>query len=345
MTPVLAIRELAKRFGRTPALASASLAVGEREIVALLGPTGAGKTTLLRCVAGLEAPDGGTIELGGRDASQIAPAERDIALVFQNFSLYPSMTVRENLAFPLRAPARRRPSGEVAERVAWAAKLLRIEALLERPARRLSGGEMQRVAIGRAIVRRPRLYLMDEALTNLDAKLREELRFELPALARALGTPVLWATHDALEALAVADRIVLLDRGVVLQSGTPAEVYARPASPAAARLLGWPPVNVLPARRKDGHWTAADGTRIARAAPGGPDAATLGFRPEHLTLEGGPAPAEVEVVELTGPAQVALLRWAGIRAYALVPRSARIAPGLRVTPQVAPEHVIVWPAP
>ncbi len=342
--PLLAVRGLSKRFGRAPALESVDLEVGEGQVVALLGPTGAGKTTLLRCIAGLEQPDQGTLTLGGRDALALPPAERDVALVFQNFSLYPSKTVRANLEFPLRAPARRMPAAEIAERVTWAARMLRIEALLERPARRLSGGEMQRVAIGRAIVRRPKLFLMDEPLTNLDAKLREQLRFELRELARELHAPVLWATHDALEALAMADRVVALDRGRVLQSGVPADVYARPASPAVARLLGWPPVNVIPVRKMDGHWTAADGTRVAPAPAGSPDAATLGIRAENLTLAGGHAPTEVEVVELTGPAQVAVLHWAGIRAHALAPRTLELRPGTRVAPRVSPEHVITWPA-
>jgi len=343
-TPLLMIRGLTKRFARTTALDSVDLDVHDAQIVALLGPTGAGKTTLLRTIAGLEQPEQGSMTLGGRDALSTPPAERDVALVFQNFSLYPSKTVRANLEFPLRAPSRNMPAAEISERVAWAAKMLRIEALLDRPARKLSGGEMQRVAIGRAIVRRPRLFLMDEPLTNLDAKLREDLRFELRALARSLNAPVLWATHDALEALAMADRMVVLDRGRVLQSGVPAEIYARPASPDVARLLGWPPVNVIAARNIAGHWTAADGTRIAPASSDGPERATLGIRAENLALAGGPMRVRVEVVELTGPAQVAVVPWAGIRAHALASRALELAPGAHVAPSVRPEHVIVWPA-
>lgn len=342
-TPLLEIRGLSKRFGRAPALESVDLEVGATEIVALLGPTGAGKTTLMRCIAGLEEPDAGSMTLGGRDALALPPAERDVALVFQNFSLYPSKTVRANLEFPLRAPSRRMPDAEIAERVAWAAKMLRIEALLDRPARRLSGGEMQRVAIGRAIVRRPKLFLMDEPLTNLDAKLREQLRFELRALARELRAPVLWATHDALEALAMADRMVVLDGGRVLQSGVPSEVYARPASPRVARLLGWPPVNVIEARNVDGHWIATDGTKIARSRADAPARATLGIRAENLALSGGSVATDVLVVELTGPAQVVVVQWAGIRAHALAPRTRDLAPGTRVEPFVKPDDVIVWP--
>jgi len=339
---LLEVRNLSKRFAGSVALESVDLDVNPGELVALLGPTGAGKTTLLRCIAGLEQPEQGSIRLAGRDALELSPAERDVAFVFQNFSLYPSKTVRANLEFPLRSPRSGASAERIAERVTWAARLLHIEALLDRPARRLSGGEMQRVAIGRAIVREPVLFLMDEPLTNLDAKLREELRFELRALARGLNAPVLWATHDALEALAMADRVVALDKGRVLQSGAPGDVYARPASPAVARLLGWPPVNVIPVRKLDGHWTAADGTRVAPAPAGAPDAATLGIRAENLALAGGPAPTEVEVVELTGPAQVAVLHWAGIRAHALAPRTLELRPGTRVAPRVAPEHVITW---
>jgi multiple sugar transport system ATP-binding protein len=341
--PFLSVRGLTKGFGRTSALAGVDIDVADGEFVAVLGPTGAGKTTLLRCIAGLDAPDEGAISIGGRDASQLAPPERDVALVFQNFSLYPSMTVRENLEFPLRAPARRMPAAQIAERVGWAAELLSIRALLDRPAGRLSGGEMQRVAIGRAIVRRPRLFLMDEPLTNLDAKLRESLRYELKELARRLATPVVWATHDAVEALAMADRLVLLDRGRVLQSGAPSDVHERPSSPAAARLFGWPPVNEIPARRVDGWWTAPDGTRIARAETNGADEAVLGLRPEHLALDGGPCEAAIEVVELLGPAQVAVLRWAGVRATAIVPRERPLAIGALVAPRADADRLIIWP--
>ena len=341
-SPVLEISGLVKRFGEERALDGATLAVAEGEFVVVLGPTGAGKTTLLRAVAGLEEPDAGSIRLAGRDAAGLAPAERDVALVFQNFSLYPSRTVRENLAFPLRAPGRGLATTEIEERIAWAAKLLSIEKLLDRSARKLSGGEMQRVAIGRAIVRRPRLFLMDEPLSNLDAKLREELRVELRELARSLGTPVLWVTHDAAEALTMADRVVVLSEGKVLQDARPEDVYFRPASPRVARLLGIPPMNVLVARREDGWWVATDGSRMVEAADGPLGPATIGFRPEHAAPDGGSFEAEVEVVEDLGPSRVIVLRRGDLRLRVLVDRTVRVAPGAILRPRVFADRVVEW---
>ena len=236
--PFLSLAGVTKHYGRVVALAGVDLQVAADELLVVLGPTGAGKTTLLRTVVGLERPDAGTLTLAGQDLTFASPASRDMALVFQNFSLYPDWTVRRNLEFPLRAPGRRLPATEIATRVTWAADLLRITRLLDRPANRLSGGEMQRVAIGRAIVRRPRLFLMDEPLTNLDAKLRETLRVELAVLRRRLRTPMIFVTHDQVEALSMADRIVVLSEGRVLQTGTPEEIYRRPVSPAVARQLG-----------------------------------------------------------------------------------------------------------
>ena len=342
--PALRARGLAKRFGAVSALAGVDLDVGEGEFVVVLGPTGAGKTTLLRTLAGLEVPDAGSIELAGRDAAALAPAERDVALVFQNFSLYPGRSVRANLEFPLRAPGRRLPEGEIAERVAWAAKLLHIEHLLERPSRQLSGGEMQRVAIGRAIVRRPKLFLMDEPLTNLDAKLREELRVELRELARGLRTPVLWVTHDQAEALSMADRVAVLGAGRILQTAGPEEIYLRPATPQVARLLGSPPINVLDARRDGALWRSADGTALCDAPPSAPARARLGIRPEHVAPRGGPSEAVVEVVEDIGPARVVLARWAGTHVHLLLERSSPIVVGDLLRPRLDGARIVTWPA-
>ncbi|MFN0009371.1 MAG: ABC transporter ATP-binding protein [Planctomycetota bacterium] len=347
-SPALEASGLAKSFGEVRALDGVDLVVGAGEFVVVLGPSGAGKTTLLRLIAGLERPDAGMIRLFGRNAAELSLAERDVALVFQNFSLYPNRTVRANLEFPLRAPGRRLPRAEIAERVDWAAKLLRIEKLLDRSARALSGGEMQRVAIGRAIIRRPRLFLMDEPLTNLDAKLREELRTELRELARGLGTPVLWVTHDQVEALSMADRIAVLVAGRILQDARPEEAYFQPASPRVAGLLGSPPMNVVGARLESGWWTASDGTRIAEAAPGSPERATIGFRPEDVEWTGVPGPATIEMVEDLGPTRVLVASWAGARIRILLQREASIAtwlPGDRSTPRVDPARVVVWSGP
>jgi multiple sugar transport system ATP-binding protein len=346
--PVLSLRGVSKRFGPVQALDSVDLDVGEGEFVVVLGATGAGKTTLLRVVAGLEPIDAGSLAIGGADAAALDPAERDVALVFQNFSLYPNKSVRENLAFPLRAPTRRAtgrrlPETEIAERVEWAAKLLHVERLLDRPSRRLSGGEMQRVAIGRAIVRRPRLFLMDEPLSNLDAKLREELRVELRELARRLGTPVLWVTHDQSEALEMADRVVALSRGRVLQSASPEELYLRPVSPQVARLLGSPPINLIEVTLRDGSWTAGDGTRLLAADTRQGTSAQLGIRPEHVLPDGGESEARVEVVEDVGPSRVLLLSWAGADVHALVDRTVAAKPGDVLRPRIAPGRALVFP--
>ena len=219
--PFLALRGITKSFGATMALAGVDLTLGQDELLVVLGPTGAGKTTLLRTIAGLEEPSSGSIEMSGANAAGLSPAERDVALVFQNFSLYPDWSARKNIEFPLRAPGRNLDEKTISERVEWAGSLLKISHLLERKATRLSGGEMQRVAIGRAIVRRPRLFLMDEPLTNLDAKLREALRVELVSLRRELKTPMIYVTHDQAEALSMGDRIVVLSGGTRAPDGHP----------------------------------------------------------------------------------------------------------------------------
>jgi multiple sugar transport system ATP-binding protein len=346
VSAVLSIRGLAKGYGRGPsrveALRGVDLEVGEREFVVVLGATGAGKTTLLRLIAGLLEPDAGAIELGGRPAHALSPAERDIAYVFQNFSLYPSMTVRDNLAFPLRAPGRALAPAAIGERVARAAALLRIERLLDRPARRLSGGEMQRVAIGRAIVRQPSLFLMDEPLSNLDAKLREELRVELAGLARSLGAPVVWVTHDHAEALSMGDRVAVLGDGVVLQVGTPRDVYARPVDARVARLVGFPPINVLAARVERGWWIGDAGVRVAAADRAEGTRAELGVRPEDVELAGGDAGAAVTGVEQLGPVQLVELDWSGTSLRALAPVGVALAVGAACAPRVR-RHVVFEP--
>lgn len=340
----LAIRGLAKRFGALPALAGVDLDLGADELLVLLGPTGAGKTTLLRCIAGLEAPDAGTIALGGADAAGLSPAQRDVALVFQNFSLYPDWTVAENIAFPLRAPGRGMGAEAIRERVAWAARLLRLGDCLDRPASRLSGGQMQRVAIGRAIVRRPRLFLLDEPLTNLDAKLRESLRVELAVLRRELRTPMLYVTHDQAEALSMGDRVAVLGGGRILQQGAPRAVYERPVAPAVARLVGLPRINLL-AAAEDAGWWSAGGVRVApRAAADPAGRCVLGIRPEDLRLAGGSAPAEVARVEHLGAALLVTLRWAGTQVQALVGKDAPPRRGDSVHPAADPARVHRWSA-
>lgn len=340
---LLRVENMSKRFGAVPALRGVTLEVGADELLVVLGPTGAGKTTLLRCIAGLEQPDDGRVMLAGRDITGDSPAARDTALVFQNFSLYPDWTVRRNLEFPLRAPARRADAAQIPGRIAAAARMLKIEHLLERKASRLSGGEMQRVAIGRAIVRRPRLFLMDEPLTNLDAKLRESLRVELALLRRELVTPMVYVTHDQAEALSMADRIVVLSQGRLLQTGTPREIYERPVSPEVARQLGQPAINVLAVARRGAMLVTADGTPVLPAGPAARERCRVGIRPEDIELNGGATAARVRVVEDMGPVKIALIEWAGVALHVLVSSAAAVRPGDEVFPHPRPEKAVYWP--
>jgi len=233
---------------------------------------------------------------------------------------------------------------EIDARVGWAASLLRIEHLLERPATQLSGGEMQRVAIGRAIVRRPRLFLMDEPLTNLDAKLREDLRVEMVMLRRQLGVPLIYVTHDQVEALSMGDRIVVLSEGQILQTGTPEEIYRRPVSPVVARQLGQPAINILEVRKADGYWVTGSGAQVMPAGEG-EEEMLLGVRPEDIFPEGGSAPARVRVVEDTGPAWILLAEWAGTEVHLVTDKGGSFHPGDEIFPQINPERAVLWEHP
>ena len=284
------LRAATKRFGDTLAVDGLNLSVANGELVVLLGPTGAGKTTTLRLVAGLERPDSGSVAIGGRDVTAEPPAARDVAFVFQQYSLYPHLTAYDNMAFPLRSPARRMAEPEIGRRVRHVAELLRIAPKLANKATRLSGGEMQRVAIGRALVREPAVYLMDEPLSSLDAKLRAELRLELKRIQQDLGATILYVTHDQVEAMTMADRIGVLHEGRLVQIGSPREIYERPRSLHVAARLGTPAINLLPAgllpfERRPRH------------------AETLGARTEHILLgapaEGRPV-AEISWIEHLG---------------------------------------------
>jgi ABC-type sugar transport system ATPase subunit len=342
----LEIRNLALRYGSCEALAGVDLDIEPDELLVVLGRTGAGKTSLLRAIAGLEQPAAGRMRCGGRDLTGLSPAQRDVALVFQNFSLYPQWTVRRNLEFPLRAPGRRLDEKRIRKEVDWAAELLQIRPLLDRPATRLSGGEMQRVALGRALVRRPALFLLDEPLTNLDAKLRESLRGELVRLRRALRTPMLYATHDLAEALSMGDRLAVLERGRVLQTGAPEEVYRRPATPSLAKLLSEAGINLFEVRRRGGGWATDCGAvllPVNRERDGDAERATLGIRAEHVLPEGGTIPARVRAVEPQGPVQILHLAWLGRTLRILTPRRPLVAAGAEVHPLIPYDQVLVWP--
>jgi len=296
------LQHVTKRFPTVTALDDVSFSFQRGEFFVLLGPTGAGKTTTLRIIAGLEKHDSGTVILDGQEVSTHTPAERDVAFVFQQYSLYPTMTVYDNLAFPLRSPLRNTPEDVIKVKVEEAAEKLRITQLLKRKTAQLSGGEMQRVAIGRAIVRNPRLFLMDEPLSNLDAKLRESLRVELKHLQKTQGSTTLFVTHDQVEALTMADRIAVLDKGRIAQQGTPDEIYDRPANTFVAQLVGTPRINLLPAARANGT-VRVQGSCVAVPAPrmALPERFLLGIRPEDVRPSaGGSCSARVKLIEPLG---------------------------------------------
>ena len=340
--PFLKIDNLSKVYGETHALSDIFLFLHAGELLVVLGPTGAGKTTLLRIIAGLEVPDAGRVVVEGMDMTHCLPAERDVALVFQNFSLYPNKTVRQNLEFPLRAPGRNLSKTEIANRISDTANLLRIAPLLDRPATHLSGGEMQRVAIGRAIVRQPRLFLFDEPLTNLDAKLREVLRVELIRLQRDLGTPMIYVTHDRVEALSMGDRIAVLSEGKILQIGSPEDIYQRPNSPVIARQLGYPPINLIEVHKRADQWFTASNHGIVAADRNAPQRATLGIRPENIFPHGGEIPAKIEAVENLGASTILLGTWADRPIHILITGETQWHPGDVIYPSVDPNRVVVW---
>lgn len=258
---------ISKSYGAAVALDDVSLTVPDGGFVVLLGPTGAGKTTTLRMVSGLDKPDTGTVTIGGRDVASLTPAQRDVAMVFQQYSLYPHLTVRQNLEFPLKSPILQTPQAEIDHKVGAVAEVLQISHKLDNKATALSGGEMQRVSIGRALVREPSVYLMDEPLSSLDAKLRSDLRIELKNIQADSGATMLYVTHDQTEAMTMATHVGVLDNGKLVQFGSPRDIYENPVSVYAASRLGQPRINVLPAD-------------VFGGAP--KNASHIGLRPEQI---------------------------------------------------------------
>ena len=302
----LELLSVSKRFGRLTAVNDVSLVIEDNELFCLFGPPACGKSTILRLFLGLEAPDAGKILIGGRDVTELPPADRDLAMVFQNLALFPHMSARENLAFPL--VARRADAKYITIRVAQVAETLHITHLLDKAPAHLSGGERQRVAIGRALVREPKAYLMDEPISALDARLREEMRVELNRLQRQFKHTFVHVTHDQEEAMAVADRLCVMKDGQIEQLGTPQELYNTPNNRYVARQLGSPPINFI-----SGSFDAASGLFEASAMPlaavaikaAGHDTAWLGVRPEDLSIDAkaggaGSVPAEIYEVEPLG---------------------------------------------
>jgi ABC-type sugar transport system ATPase subunit len=306
----LHLEKLVKRFGSGASEAigvdGVTLAVPDGAFTALVGPSGCGKTTILRCVAGLEEPTGGVVRIGDRDVTWLAPRDRDVAMVFQNYALYPHLTVRDNIAFPMKV--RRTAPAEVTRRVQGAAELLEIGALLDRRPAQLSGGQRQRVALARAIVREPALFLFDEPLSNLDAQVRAQTRAELVALHRRLGATMLYVTHDQVEAMTMAQSVAVMSAGRLLQEAPPMALYRDPASLAVARFIGSPSINTVRGRTTGVRFEGA--LAYETAAPAGD--AVLAVRPEHLVV--GPSAlgsaATVTMVEALGPESLLRLRLA-----------------------------------
>ena len=317
----ISLRNLVKRYGHGPkanqVIHGVNAEVQDGEFVVIVGPSGCGKSTLLRMVAGLEDISGGEIAIGSRVVNQLEPAERDIAMVFQNYALYPHMSVFDNMAYGLKIA--KVPKDEIKARVDKAAKILELGHLLERKPRELSGGQRQRVAMGRAIVRQPQVFLFDEPLSNLDAKLRAQTRLEIQKLHRELGITSLFVTHDQVEAMTLAQRMIVMNGGHMEQFGTPEEVYHRPASTFVASFIGSPPMNLL------------------QHAPGARPGTLLGIRPEHLDIGADGWEVVVDTVELLGAER---LIYARLGSEALIVRveEGRPAPQPGDTLHVAPRE-------
>ncbi|NDV02449.1 sn-glycerol-3-phosphate ABC transporter ATP-binding protein UgpC [Pseudoroseicyclus sp. CLL3-39] len=318
---------LSKSFGGLDVLHGIDIEIGSGEFLVLVGPSGCGKSTLLNCIAGLEEITGGRLFIDGREVTGEPPKDRDIAMVFQSYALYPTMSVAQNIGFGLKI--RRVPKAEAEAKVREVAGLLQIDHLLDRLPAQLSGGQRQRVAMGRALVREPALFLFDEPLSNLDAKLRVEMRAEIKRIHAATGATIVYVTHDQIEAMTMATRIVVLKGGHVQQIGTPEEIYDRPANTFVADFMGAPPMNLIPARRAPGGLDLG-GTHLAmELPPGTPEEVTLGLRPEHLSLATG-APdlrLEARMIENTGAEAYVTLDLGGATLTARLPGRMREAPG------------------
>jgi multiple sugar transport system ATP-binding protein len=342
------IRKVLKQFGETPVIRGVDVDIADGEFAVLVGPSGCGKSTLLRMIAGLEEITGGEIEIGGKIVNDMPPKERDIAMVFQNYALYPHMKVRDNMAFSMLLA--KRPKSEIDERVNKAASILGLTEYLDRFPRQLSGGQRQRVAMGRAIVRDPQVFLFDEPLSNLDAKLRVQMRTELKELHQRLGTTSIYVTHDQIEAMTMADQIVVMRDGIVEQRGKPLELYDHPANIFVAGFIGSPAMNFLPATVRGSGPSAqldmGDGSRLpvprdAKVVDG--QSVTYGSRPEHMTLapEGQGLATSVVVVEPTGADTLVIGRMAGheITAVFRERHDFRAGEAIRLRPDVERAHL------
>jgi len=303
---------IVKRHGAFTALHGIDLDIEPGEFFALLGPSGSGKTTTLRILAGLESVDAGRVLIDGADVTATQPGSRDVAMVFQSYALYPHMSVAQNIGFPLKMIGM--PAAQIEAAVQGAAQKVAISHLLDRKPGQLSGGQQQRCALARAIVRQPRLFLLDEPLSNLDAKLRLETRAELRKLQRSLGVTAVYVTHDQEEAMTVADRMAVFMEGRIVQVGTPHEIFRKPATATVAAFIGTPPMNLLPGVLAGGQVRIGDDViSLGSGAPNGPSEVTLGVRPGDLRLGPAGIPARVEFVEDFGDSSIVNLEAAGQR--------------------------------
>ncbi|WP_027037021.1 ABC transporter ATP-binding protein [Mesorhizobium ciceri] len=340
----VAISKVAKAFGTVKVLHEVSVDIADGQFVVLVGPSGCGKSTLLRMVAGLETVSAGTIAIGDRVVNHLPPAKRDIAMVFQNYALYPHKTVEQNMAFALKL--RKTDPAVVAERVKRAADILDLNPYLKRYPRQLSGGQRQRVAMGRAIVRNPQVFLFDEPLSNLDAKLRVQMRTEIKELHQRLKTTTIYVTHDQIEAMTMADKIVVMRDGRIEQVGAPLELFDRPANLFVAGFIGSPSMNLLKGVMRKGDKPAVDiaGTLFpiasGNAAQDG-QAVVYGVRPEHLEIHPDGVPAKISVVEPTGSETLVFLRFGEGEMVALFRERHDFKPGdtLKLKPRLDQIHL------
>jgi multiple sugar transport system ATP-binding protein len=341
------IQSVRKNFGEVPILHGVDIDIRDGSFTVLVGPSGCGKSTLLRMIAGLEQITSGEIRIGDKRVNDVPPKERDIAMVFQNYALYPHMTVRENMAFSLELA--KQGKAVIETKVARAAEILALGALLDRYPRQLSGGQRQRVAMGRAIVRDPQVFLFDEPLSNLDAKLRVAMRSEIKELHQRLQTTSIYVTHDQIEAMTMGDKIVVMRDGRIEQTGSPLELYDNPANQFVAGFIGSPAMNFLPAtlhrRGPNAQLELSDGTRLgAPPNAGGTDGqpVILGTRPEHLSLaDSGGIPAQVVVMEPTGMDTFIACRHDGVELSAVFRERHDFAPGtaIRLAPDLQRAHL------
>jgi len=334
------LSKINKRWGEVYGVKDMNLSIADKEFLVLLGPSGCGKTTTMRMVAGLEFPSDGDIRIGDRSVRNLDPKDRDVAMVFQNYGLYPNMTVYENIRFPLKI--RKIPASEHDERVQRAASMVELEDLLERKPKALSGGQRQRVALARAIVREPTVFLMDEPLSNLDAKLRVTMRAQLKNLQHQLAVTTIYVTHDQIEAMTLADRVVVMNAGAIMQIGTPEEVYNQPANLFVASFIGSPAMNLIEGNIVNGTFTA-ENISVSGISSQHNGPVTLGYRAEDATLAQDPSTAQITAsiysVELLGDATMVTVKVGGGLVSAKADKDFRQAIGSQISLTIQPHEV------